>query len=605
MNLLSHIKGVGFLPGMLIMAMTVGLRLSGSLQFQEWWALDYFLRSRPSESSEQRITIIGLNEADIDQEGYPIPDREIARLLETLQTYQPRVVGLDIAKNLATSELITTLQKYPHQLAIAKILPEAIAPPPGLSSQQVGFVDVINDRDSHLRRVILGMPCPDGPEYQFSLIIRLTEIYLAVEGITLATGKRDRQAMRFGSVEIPRFRSNSGAYLREDEGGVQMLLNFRQGKPYGRMLSLQDIKTGNFNPSDISDRIVIIGMTAVSVGDVKNTAATPSHSLPRGKVYGVEIIAHGVSQIINTVLDDRPMLYSWSEMGEYAWIVAWSMVGITLAGIPRSPWQNFLAVILAIIGVILLSYLVLLWWGLWLPVVPATMALGLNGVVLTSFYYQDRALRSLILERQKTIDRTYDSIHNGPLQTLKLLIRHTRDGAITLEDSLTALENLDREMRSVYDALSRQTKSLESTHLTINGQELDLRSPLPELLYQVYIYTLERDFPYFATIKVKVPIFDSFEEQNLTLEQKRSLCQFLEEALCNVGKYAEGVTRLEITCTQQQQGYLLRIVDNGKGIDSNHEGRGTKQAHKLARQLKGQFSRQARSPKGTICQLIW
>ncbi len=593
------------MPGILIITVTIGFRLSGSLQFQEWWALDSFLRLLPSETSDIRITIIGLNEDDIAQEGYPIPDGKITKLLEILQQYEPRVIGLDIAKNLATPELVNTLKKYPNQFAIAKILPEAIAPPPGLSSDQIGFIDVINDRDGYLRRVLLGMPCPSCKEYQFSLIIRLVETYLAAEGISLETGIRDRHAMRFETVEIPRFRANSGGYIRSDEGGVQMLLNFRQGKPYGKMLSLQDIKTGNFNLSDIRDRIIIIGMTAISVGDIKNTVATSSNSLLEGKVYGVEIIAHAVSQIISGVLDNRPMICSWSEIGEYIWIVVWGMGGIALASIPRLPWQNFLAVIFAISALVIVSYAVLLFWGLWLPMVPATIVLGLNGIMLTPFYYRDRTLQSLLLERQNTIDRTYDSIHNGPLQTLKLLIRQTKDGNITLDKSLTELENLDREMRDVYDSLSRQTSSLESTHHTFNGQELDLRSPLPELLYQVYVCTLERDFPHFATIKVKVPTFNTIDEAHLTLEQKRSLCQFLEEALCNVGKYAAGVTRLEITYTQQEKSYLLRIADNGKGIDSDRQGRGTKQAKKLARQLKGQFSRKARSPKGTICQLTW
>lgn len=603
--LLNQVKSVGFLPGILIIFVTIGFRLSGSLQFQEWWALDSFLKSLPGETSDRRITIIGLNEVDIAQEGYPIPDGEIANLLEILQGYEPRVIGLDIAKNLAIPELVTTLKKYPNQFAIAKILPEAIAPPPGLSSKQIGFIDVINDRDGYLRRVLLGMPCPSCEEYQFSLIIRLVEAYLAAEGISLETGIRDRHAMRLGRLEIPRFRSNSGGYIRSDEGGVQMLLNFRQGQPYGRMLSLQDIKTGNFNPSDIRDRIVIIGMTAISVGDIKNSIATYSNSLPEGKVYGVEIIAHAVSQIISGVLDNRPMIYSWSEMSEYVWIVVWGIGGIALASIPRLPWQNFLAVIVAVSALVIVSYTVFLLWGLWLPVIPTAIVLGLNGIMLTPFYYRDRTLRSLLLERQNTIDRTYDSIHNGPLQTLKLLIRQTKDGNITLEKSLTELENLDQEMRAVYDCLSRQTSSLENTHHTFNGQELDLRSPLPELLYQVYICTLERDFPHFATIKIKVPTFNTVDEAHLTLEQKRSLCQFLEEALCNVGKYAAGVTRLEITYTQQQKRYLLSITDNGKGIDSNHQGRGTKQAQKLARQLKGTFSRKSRSPKGTICQLTW
>ena len=84
---------VGVLPGLTIIGLVFILRLSGLLQFQEWQALDIFLRLRPSEPVDERIVIVGIDEADLAREGYPIPDRELAALLRTLQQYQPRAIG--------------------------------------------------------------------------------------------------------------------------------------------------------------------------------------------------------------------------------------------------------------------------------------------------------------------------------------------------------------------------------------------------------------------------------------------------------------------------------------------------------------------------------
>ncbi|NJO64865.1 MAG: hypothetical protein HC836_44105 [Richelia sp. RM2_1_2] len=35
------------------------------------------------------------------------------------------------------------------------------------------------------------------------------------------------------------------------------------------------------------------------------------------------------------------------------------------------------------------------------------------------------------------------------------------------------------------------------------------------------------------------------------------------------------------------------------------QGFGTQQAHKIAKQLKGEFRRFANSPQGTVCELLW
>jgi two-component sensor histidine kinase len=91
----------------------------------------------------------------------------------------------------------------------------------------------------------------------------------------------------------------------------------------------------------------------------------------------------------------------------------------------------------------------------------------------------------------------------------------------------------------------------------------------------------------------------------LSIEQKRELCQLLEEALCNVGKHAKGVTRLSATGIQKEGWYTLSIKDNGAGIHSSSEGRGTKQCQNIAKQLGGTFKRESLKKKGTLCELAW
>lgn len=595
---------VGALPGMAILGLVIIARLFGLLQSLEWSTFDTLLRLRLAEPVDERILIIGINEADIRRIGaYPIPDQELAILLRRLQTYNPRAIGLDLFRDLPTEpgyvELVATFKASKNLIAIEKVLPDRVSPPLVLPPEQIGFSDTIVDADGKVRRNLLGTPTAEG--YKFSLALRLAEKYLSAQGITLENGIRDHHAMRFGATELPRFFPNSGGYVRADAGGVQVLLNFRSSRERFRTLSLTDIKIGNFDPSWIRDRIVLIGINSPGV-DQKNTSAIATAN--SGLIYGVEYHAHAISQIISAVLDQRPLIKTWADGWEYVWIISWGILGISLSRLTQSPWKNLLSVGLACIGLAVCS-IILLGWGWWVPVAPALLVLALNGVGLTAFYQYDQALRSRINERQFVIEHTFDTIHNGPLQTLAKLLRAVREQDLPSEQLLSELEQLNRELRAVYESVQRETLNQEENLHLGSGLELNLQAPLHEILYEVYSTTLERNFPCFKTLKVKVRTFEPIDAHNLTIEQKRGLCRFLEEALCNVGKHAKEVTRLNVMCIQKDGWCIVRITDNGVGIQSRSEGRGTQQCKTLARQLGGTFQRIPLSPKGTLCELTW
>jgi two-component sensor histidine kinase len=51
---------------------------------------------------------------------------------------------------------------------------------------------------------------------------------------------------------------------------------------------------------------------------------------------------------------------------------------------------------------------------------------------------------------------------------------------------------------------------------------------------------------------------------------------------------------------------VIQVEDNGIGLASdNNSGGGTKHAKDLAKQLRGEFKRYPREPKGTVCELSW
>ncbi|MFB2981242.1 hypothetical protein [Microseira sp. BLCC-F43] len=225
-------------------------------------------------------------------------------------------------------------------------------------------------------------------------------------------------------------------------------------------------------------------------------------------------------------------------------------------------------------------------------------------------YYAQIVERQAI--RQQAIEQAFTQIHNGPLQTLALLLRDVQIEKIPSQQLFQRLDDLNAEIRAVGRSLTDEvypntleTATSEQTLRLGEGTCIDLNRPLHNLLHEVYALTLKRNLPYFKTIKVKVRNFAPLEQTNLTLEMKRDLCLWLEEALCNVGKHALGTTRIVVTGQHQEGKYILKVQDNGVGLKPGQEQQGTKQSEVLAKRLGGQFRRESLPKGGVICELSW
>ena len=517
------------------------------------------------------------------------------------------------------AELTSVFRSSKNAIGVEIALPDRngfiVAPPPALRSEQVGFADAVLDADGYQRRSLLGAHNPQ-QKYRFSFAIRLAESYLATRKIKLGDGIRDREAMRFGSIELTRVQPNSGGYVGADANGNQILLNVRSGKMPFRVLSLSQIKAGKVDPNWIRGKIVLIGIMSFSAKDLASSGAIAG--INPGRIYGVEMQAHATSQIISAVLDGRPLIQVWGDGWETLWIAVWGLLGMSLGRFLRSPWKILLGLLIASISPIAICYgLILLGW--WVPIVPVLLVLVLNGAGLTAalFYRHEQELRLRLEERQFAIEQTFNAIHSGPLQTLVGILR-TAQEQDPPPPFLPDLQRLSQELREVYGSVQRDAIA-DEPHLRMGSAiELALQAPLHELLYKVYSNTLEQELPYLQTIKFKIVQFDPLNTSHLRLEHKRGLCRFLEEALCNVGKHAIAATRLTVICAQEGDRQVIRVVDNGKGKLSDAEsaiqdlntniqpsGLGTQLANNLAKQLGGTFRRYQNEPRGTVCELTW
>src|SRR4028119_1236156 len=248
--------------GVLITAPTVAglvilLRSIGLLQSGEWAAFDQYLRNRPTEPPDNRVLIVGINEADVRElKQAIIPDGVYAQLIEKLKAKQPRAIGLDIYRDLPVEpghqELVRVFESTPNLVGIEKVVGdsgrEAVAPPPVLKAKgQVGANDVILDADSKVRRGLVYIQDQKG-ETSFSLAMQLAGRYLEAQGISPKPIEGTKNVWELGKTTFVPFESNDGGYVRAEDNGYQLLLNYRGSSKSFSTVSMTDVLKDRLPP---------------------------------------------------------------------------------------------------------------------------------------------------------------------------------------------------------------------------------------------------------------------------------------------------------------------------------------------------------------------
>jgi diguanylate cyclase (GGDEF)-like protein/PAS domain S-box-containing protein len=391
-----------WLAAILTTSVVMGLRIFGLLQPLELAALDQLLRSRPPEPRDGRIVIVGVGDSDIDKlQTWPIPDRVMAELLEKINSYHPRAIGLDIYRDVPVGDgheqLQHVFQTAPNLIGIEKIADNqqvGVKPPKPLNELgQIGFNNVIVDVDGKVRRSILFWKSDGKTATSFAL--RLAFLYLQQDGITPKAAATNPGDLQLGNSTFRRLRFNDGAYVGADMGGYQILANLRSPASKFQVVSLSDVLEGRVSADVMRDRIVLIGSTAPSLKDFFYTSYSTNANGSAQLISGVELHAQFISQIISAAQDGRSLLHPINKPLDFLWILGWSLVGASLSWRFRSPSRSGLSILLAASGLTGACYLALL-QGAWLPLVPPLLTLTGSAFAITIYiaYLQEELKKS-------------------------------------------------------------------------------------------------------------------------------------------------------------------------------------------------------------------
>ncbi|MBW4669643.1 MAG: CHASE2 domain-containing protein [Cyanomargarita calcarea GSE-NOS-MK-12-04C] len=401
----------------------VGVQRLGVLEPIELKAFDHMMQWRTDPGLDPRILIIAFTENDIQKFKQGSPNGEVLdAVFNKLERYKPKIIGLDFFRDVPVEpghqKLLTRLKNDSLIVPICKLddgSTPAVPPPPGIEPANVGFADLLEDKDGVIRRNLIVVPGnpKSACSTQSSLAFQLAINYLGSPPEFI-----DENHLKLGEKVFQRLKTDSGGYRDVDARGFQILLNYRSASKVAQQVSLTDLLGDRFQPDWVKDRIVLIGTTAPSSQDIRYTPYSSGKQDNSGKMPGVVIHAQMVSQILDAVVSDKQVLFWFlPEWGEILWLWSWTLVGGIIASRIGHPLRLALTTS-AILGIFLYSYFVIFTMAGWVPLAPALfgfLSAQAGVIVYTAFQnkQQKEKIALQIHEQKETISLLQTLLKEG------------------------------------------------------------------------------------------------------------------------------------------------------------------------------------------------
>ncbi|MEB3292710.1 MAG: CHASE2 domain-containing protein [Synechococcales bacterium] len=506
------------LTSLVIAGAIVGLRQVRFYEKAELEAYDQMVRWHPQKPTDNRVVVIGIGEKEIQTRNeYPIHDGTLAELLTKLETYEPRVIGVDIGRDVpqgsakGRQQLLQAIQNNSNIIMACKLSSTddpGVPAPPNTPEGQVAFADLPTDIDGTIRRSSL-ISTPQATAVKFgqthtcndvsadnevpSLAFLLSMIYLEQEQISVKP--LSSQVIQAGKARLERLRDNHGSYVNAEANDFQIMLNYRRPHQAVREVAMADVLAGQVDESLLKDRLVLIGYTSQIV---KDTVKTPFLETQPGmrEMHGVYVHAQVASHLLSTALNQQNSIISWAEWTEIFYIWVWVLVGGLIAFYSRKTWVLVLLGGVAFASTWAIAY-GLFTMGWWIPVIPVAWGLGVSLVTVSvlsqaarrgytqAFFQQLQEQVSGQLQQSRTSRQDYfENLVRKARQ-----IRSQRDGLdLSEEERATALGqdilNLkfdSPETQKLYEQLRQQWLSEQGHQIIEQKQQQQQTSRTEEI----------------------------------------------------------------------------------------------------------------------------
>ena len=363
-------------PYLIALAVLALLRQSGLAQTVDLALYDLITSRREAPSGlDSPITLIGIEESDIQRYGWPIDDGLFCRGIDGLRRGGASAIGFDLYRDQGVGPeqqcLRDRFREEPTLVSIFNVA-SGIAAVPGTPAERQSYNDLSLDADGVLRRDLVHVTGQD--EATVSFAMRVMEV---------ATGDRSiRGSIDAGTDDDTWLAADAGGYHNEVEAGLglQRMLLYRQPGSYRRYTLEQWLE--NSIPADaIRDQIVLIGSTAPSLRDLFEVPFSRFHSgVEMFQLPGLEIHANRIATLLDSRSNSAALIWTMPGWGNRLLLVVSLLAGLALGeAIPTL--RRSVLVVTAVAGAGAAGLLGLLFWSqVWVgTALPLTGLLGMAG----------------------------------------------------------------------------------------------------------------------------------------------------------------------------------------------------------------------------------
>jgi CHASE2 domain-containing sensor protein len=427
---------------------------------------------RQSEPTDERIVIVEWNESSIQQlEETTISDDTLVALVEKIRQQQPRIIGLDLyrdipvlsprltdQKNLeAYNSLQELFRSTPNLIGIEKVVEPKINPSKVLKeNERTAASDLPNSPDDIIREAYI-FPQLDSQGVPSSLPyfgVVLGYQYLAAQGFS-ADNLQDYSLLISNERTSIKLKP-----LKDKRYGLKFLVNWRKGKPSFKHISALEVISDRTPPDFFKDRLVLIGNVSASTAD--------RHKLPLNRwqqtdlpwTYGVEIPAQVASSIISAAKERRFLINPISEPLQLALILisVLTIIKLVISKHENSSQQNLY--LIAFVYASILTILLLLCnfisfnLGYWLPIALPLVGIWIAYCSTHYYFYRERA-RHKVVQLEMFFSDLQHSLGN-PLNSIASSTERISSSARELESFF-----LDDVSSNPLAIISKRTTNIE------------------------------------------------------------------------------------------------------------------------------------------------
>lgn len=243
-------------------------------------------------------------------------------------------------------------------------------------AKNFGYFNVIPDPDGTVRREPVIIPFRGSFYPSLDVAAALAYANLPLDQVTVVFNRNGLERIDFGKVSIP-----------TDAGGYVLIDYYGGGKTFPTISLADVIEHKVTNPSVFRDSLVLLGPTAVGIGD---TAVTP---FQERNFFGVEVHANFITNILQGRFIRRGIRENAIDL---FFLLFFSLVaGLVLSTVP--PVRATVISVAFLGGFFGLAYYLFAYHRIWIAAFLPTTTLGVNylGIVSYRFFFEERQERKV------------------------------------------------------------------------------------------------------------------------------------------------------------------------------------------------------------------